>query len=101
MPHETRLEVRKQVLRQLAYLELLISLPALALVFWPSSGACSGRTLGLDCESWFILGVNMVGPVGALALACGLWTLKRGGWAAQYVFLAGILAVTVRWAMAA
>jgi hypothetical protein len=84
----------------LALVEILISVLVLALAIWPVSGACSGRTLGMDCESWFILGINVFGPVGALALACGAWSLKKGGWAAQYVLLAGVLVVSARWALA-
>ena len=76
---EFRIEMQKPTLRVLAIVQILISVFFITLTIWPISGACSGRALGLDCESWFIFGVNIFAPIGVLALACGIWILKKSG----------------------
>ena len=88
---------RHGMLRGLAWVELLLSLPLLGLVFWPLSRWCTGRPLGFDCESWLIFAVNGFGPVGLLALVCSAWTIAKPGVIPQYVLLAGLLAVLAWW----
>ena len=56
------------MLRLLAWLEIVASIGLFALTAWPFSGFCSGRFIGLDCESQAIFGVNMFGPMAILAL---------------------------------
>jgi hypothetical protein len=55
--------------------------------------------MGNDCETWFIFGVNMFGPVGLMALACSVWSLTTGSRIAQYALLVGTLAVLGYWAI--
>lgn len=62
--------------RVLTWVELGIAVACLAVAAWPLSGLCSGRPLGHDCESWLIFGVNLFAPLGVVALACGLWSLR-------------------------
>jgi hypothetical protein len=81
------------MLRALAWIEIGVSPILLTLFVWPVSGFCFGRPLGQDCESWFIFGVNVFGPVGVLSLACGLWSLNTGSHVPHYVMLAGVALV--------
>ena len=81
------------MLRPLAWIELFASIFLLALVVWPVSGFCSGRVLGLDCEAWFIFGVNLFGPLGLLALGGAVWSLKYNSWLSQCALLLGVLVV--------
>ena len=85
------------MLRILACVELLISIIAFALGAWPVSGLCSGRPIGFDCESWFIFGVNIFGPLGLLLLVCSIWSLKKRSWVPQYFLLAGCAMIIIFW----
>ena len=85
------------MLRILAFLEILITIFCLVLVVWPISGLCSGRHLGLDCESWFIFGVNIFGPFGLLAFVCAIWSLKSRKLLPQYFLLFGSVAILIYW----
>ena len=85
------------MLRKLAWIELLASILLLALAVWPLSGLCSGRPLGYDCESWFIFGVNLYGPVGLLALGASVGSFTTRSWVFQYILVAGVVVVAIRW----
>jgi hypothetical protein len=81
------------MLKPLSLIELLLSLGFLLVSIWALSGLCAGRPCRVDCESWFIFGVNMFSPVGALGVVCAAWSLKRGSWGAQVILGAGCLVV--------
>jgi hypothetical protein len=85
------------MLKKFAWLELFISLLLLVLAFWPMSEFCSGRPLGHDCESWFIFGVNIFGPIGASALVCSFWSLKINKLTPQYFLLFTCSIVLIFW----
>jgi len=85
------------MLRILAWIELSVSILLLAMVFWPISTFCNGRTLGLDCESWFIFGVNLFGPAGLLALVCSVLSLWLKSWIPQKVLLFGWAMILACW----
>ena len=85
------------MLRILGWVELLVSIPFLVLPVWSISSFCSGRVLGNDCESWFIVGVNVFGPLGLLALVCSIWTLKMKLALPQYILALGVTSVLVFW----
>lgn len=85
------------MLKRICWIELLLSLGFLLVPVWTLSGLCAGRPLGFDCESWFIFGVNMFSPVGALGVVCAAWSLKRGSWRAQVVLGIGCLAILAYW----
>lgn len=86
------------MLRNLAWLEIMASMLLLALAIWPFSGHCSGRFMGLDCESRAIFGVNLFGPVGIMLFVCAAWSLKRTSRMPQLVLALGIAAVMIFWA---
>ena len=83
------------MLRTLAWLEIVASIMFLALTVWPFSGFCSGRFMGLDCESRAIFGVNLFGPLGILGLSCSAWSLKSKSVLPHYVLLIGFVAIMV------
>jgi len=85
------------MLRILAWLEITVSMMLLALAAWPFSGFCSGRFMGLDCESRAIFGVNIFGPLGILAFICSAWSLKRKSVTPQYFLAFGVFAVMIYW----
>jgi hypothetical protein len=85
------------MLRIMGWVELLASILFLSLTAWSVSSFCSGRVLGNDCESWFILGVNIFGPLGLLALACSIWTLKIELAIPQYILVLGATTVIIYW----
>jgi hypothetical protein len=85
------------VLRTLAWLEIVAAMVLLTVAVWPFSGYCSGRFMGMDCESRAIFGVLMFGPLGILALACSTWTLISKSVTPQYVLIFGTLAVVAYW----
>jgi len=85
------------MLKMLALLEIVASVILLALAVWPFSGYCSGRFMGLDCESRAIFAVNMFGPMGILGLTCSAWSLKSKSAIPQYVLLFGFAAVMFYW----
>lgn len=85
------------VLRILACLEIVAAIIFLALAVWPFSEYCSGRFLGLDCESRAIFGVNMFGPLGILGLICSAWSLNSKSAMPQYILLFGLLAIMGYW----
>lgn len=71
----------------------------IASVTWPLSRYCSGRPLGHSCEAWFILGVNLFAPIGAVALICAVWTLRSSSRAPHVVLTATAVAVVGRVAL--
>jgi len=85
------------VLRFLVGLEMLGSLVHIALVLWPFSGFCSGRFLGLDCESRAIIGVNIVAPLAILLFVCAVWSLKVKSVAPQLILVPGIAVACIYW----
>lgn len=85
------------MLKILSWIELLLSVPLLLVPIWAGLGICDGRPYGYDCESWFIFGVNVFFPIGALGLVCSVWSLKRRYWRPQYGLVAGCFAVTAYW----
>jgi hypothetical protein len=85
------------MLRKLSGLAFVAGLVLLGLAYWPISGFCAGRPMGNDCETWFIFGVNMFGPIGLLALACSVWSLKTGSWIPHYALIVGTLVVLGYW----
>lgn len=85
------------MIRNLAWIELSISIVLLVLTIWPISGLCSGRLLGNDCESWFIFGVNIFGPLGLLTLVCSIWSLKEISIIPQFVLIAGFSMLMIYW----
>jgi len=85
------------MLKVLAWIEILMSIVLLALAVWPFSGFCSGRFMGLDCESRAIFGVNMFGPLGILGAVCSAWSLKYKTAVPQFVLLFGFLAIMTYW----
>lgn len=86
------------MLRNLAWLEIMASMLLLALAIWPFSGYCSGRFMGLDCESRAIFGVNVFGPWGIMLFVCAAWSLKRKSSTPQIFLALGIVAVMLSWA---
>ena len=85
------------MLRLLAWLEIVASIVLFALTAWPFSGFCSGRFIGLDCESQAIFGVNMFGPMAILALSCSVWSLKSKSVMPQYILVFGIVLIMAYW----
>jgi len=83
------------MLKTLLWLEIALSTILLALAIWPFSGFCSGRFMGLDCESRAIFSVKMLGPAGILALTCASWSLKRKSVVPQYVLAVGVAAIMI------
>ena len=85
------------MLKILGWLEIMLAIILLALALWPFSGYCSGRFMGLDCESRAIFGVNMFGPLGILAIVCSTWSLKGKSIVPQYVLVFGVMLVIAYW----
>lgn len=85
------------MLRILALLELIASVVLLALAVWPFSDYCSGRFMGLDCESRPIFGINIFGPLGIVALVCSIWSLKNNSVKPQFLLLVTPFAIMVNW----
>ena len=71
----------------------------IASVTWPPSRFCSGWPFGHNCEAWFILGVNIFAPIGAVALVCAAWTLRSPSRAPHIVLGATVVAVVGRFAL--
>jgi hypothetical protein len=85
------------MLRVLGWVELLVSIFFVSLTAWSVSSICTGRVLGNDCESWFIFGINIFGPLGLLGLVCSIWTLKMEQVIPQYMFALGTTTVLIYW----
>lgn len=85
------------MLRTLAWLEIVVSIMLLALAIWPFSGYCSGRFMGLDCESRAILGINVFGPLGILGLIFSAWSLRRKSVTPQYALVLCFMAIFIYW----
>jgi hypothetical protein len=85
------------MLRPLAWLEFVAAIMFLAVASWPFSGFCSGRFMGLDCESRAIFGALMYGPLGLLLLACSVWSLSIKSVASQYVLILGVITILAYW----
>ncbi len=85
------------MLRVLAWIEVVASIILLALAAWPFTGYCSGRFMGLDCESQAIFGVNMFAPLGILGAICSAWSLKCKTVMPQFVLLCGFIAIMTYW----
>ena len=85
------------MLKILGWLEIMLAIILLALALWPFSGYCSGRFMGLDCESRAIFAVNMFGPLGILAIVCSTWSLKGKSIVPQYVLVFGVMLVIAYW----
>ncbi|RJP82066.1 MAG: hypothetical protein C4522_04970 [Desulfobacteraceae bacterium] len=83
------------MLRILVWLELIASMVLLALAIWPFLDFCSGRFMGLDCESRAIFGVNVFGPLGIVALVCSTWSLKSKSIRPQFLLLVTLFAVMI------
>lgn len=85
------------MLKILAWMEVVASIVLLALAAWPFTGYCSGRFLGLDCESRAIFGVNMFGPLGILGIICSAWSIKYKTTMPQFVLLCGFIGIMTYW----
>ena len=87
--------------RALTWTEIGVATACLALTAWPRTSLCAGRPLGYDCESWFIIGVNLFGPFGVVALACGLWSLRTRSLAPHLLLGAASLVLLTRFVLIA
>lgn len=85
------------MLKILAWIEVVVSVILLAVAVWSFSGYCSGRFMGLDCESRAIFAVNMFGPMGILGLTCSAWSLKRNSVMPQYILFLGLAVIMIYW----
>lgn len=83
--------------RSIIWIELAIALVFLALAIKPFLAVCSGRIVGLDCESQAIFAVNLFAPIGLAALAAAILTWRRSGRAVHLMLLIAISAVLLRW----
>lgn len=83
--------------RTLAWLEIVASIILLALAVWPFSEYCSGRFMGLDCESRAIFGITMFGPLGVLGLSCAIWTMNSKSALPQYSLILGFMGIVSYW----
>lgn len=85
------------MLQNFIKIELVISISLLLLTFLPLSGLCHDRVLGNDCESWFIFGVNIFGPIGISGLVSAAWSYKIKSWRPQYLLLLIAIVVVLQW----
>jgi hypothetical protein len=85
------------MLKAVAWFEIVASIILLGFAGWPFSGFCSGRFMGLDCESRAIFGLNMFGPLGILMLICSVWSLKTKSVVPQFVLVFGVVAIMLYW----
>lgn len=85
----------------IAGFEVALGAVGIASIAWPLSRFCSGWPLGHNCEAWFILGVNILAPIGAVALVCAAWSLKSPSRAPHIVLGATVVAVIGRFALSA
>jgi hypothetical protein len=86
-----------RTLRIVAWLEISASLVLLGIAVWFFAGFCSGRFMGLDCESRAIFGVNMFGPIGVLALICSVWSLKTKSVVSQLILAFSVFSIMIYW----
>jgi len=85
------------MLKAISWLEITVCIAILAFAIWPFSGFCSGRFMGLDCESRAIFSVNMYAPVSTLGLICAVCSLKTKSVVPQFILFLGVLAVLLYW----
>lgn len=85
------------MLKLLAWIEMVVSAMLLAVAAWPFSGYCSGRFMGLDCESLAIFGINMFVPLGFLGMICAAWFFKTKSVTSQYFLLFGFALIMFYW----
>ena len=85
------------LLKIVAWTEVLVAIVLLIGAVFPFSGYCSGRAVGLDCESRAILGLNVLAPLALLLVACATWSMKTRSPKPQYALIPGIGAVVAYW----
>jgi hypothetical protein len=83
--------------RVAAWIEIAFAVVLVIGAIHPFSDWCTGRALGLDCESRAILAVNVLVPLGLLIAACGAWFLKTGSVKSQYTLVLGAAAMLAYW----
>ena len=81
----------------LGSVEVLLAIALTGAALFPLSGLCSGRSMGLDCESRAIIAINALAPLALVFGVCGFWLWRSRSWASQYVLLSGIAAVAIYW----
>jgi hypothetical protein len=84
--------------RVVAWIEVVVAVVLLAGALHPFSGFCTGRALGLDCESRAIFAVNLLAPVGVLLAVADVWFLRTGSMKSQYTLVLGAAALVAYWA---
>lgn len=85
------------MLRWLAWLEIVAATILFVFAARPFLAGCSGRLLGLDCESWAIWSVNLLGPLAILAWVCSAWSLKSRSAKPQVVLALGGAGIMIYW----
>lgn len=85
------------MLRVVAWVEIVVAVVLAIGAIHPLSDFCSGRALGLDCESRAIIAVNVLVPLGALLAVCAVWFLKTRSVKSQYTLVLGATAILSYW----
>jgi hypothetical protein len=83
-------------MKVLGWIEILVAALLFVASLFPFTRYCEGRLLGLDCESQAIFAMNMVGPLCAFFLLCGIWLLRTRSLASQVVLGVGFAAIMGR-----